>query len=150
GDDSRRLTRLIAIANAASVPLIAVNDVLYHTPARRPLQDVVTCIREHVTIEEAGRRLESNAERQLKNPAERVRLFHKVPEAVAETLNFISRCNFSLDDLRKTEYPDEARQGFATPQDALVALVKEGERQRYPNGTRADIREALEKELAIT
>ena len=56
GDDARRLTRLTQIAGDAAVPLIAVNDVLYHAPERRPLQDVVTCIREHVTIETAGRR----------------------------------------------------------------------------------------------
>ena len=130
--------------------LIAVNDVLYHTPKRRPLQDVVTCIREHVTIEEAGCRLEANAERHLKSPQEMARLFRKSPTAIGETLNFLSRCNFSLDELRKTEYPEETCQGFTTPQDALVALVREGERFRYPNGTSAKIRNALDKELAIT
>ena len=89
GDDHRRLTRLIAIADDAAVPLIAVNDVLYHAPERRPLQDVVTCIREHVTIETAGRRLEANAERHLKPPQEMARLFRKAPAAIAETLNFL-------------------------------------------------------------
>src|SRR5207237_7434798 len=66
GDDNRRLGRLATIAEQASVPLIAVNDVLYHVPERRALQDVVTCIREHVTIDKAGRLLEANAERHLK------------------------------------------------------------------------------------
>ena len=150
GDDQRRLTRLIAIADDAAVPLIAVNDVLYHAPERRPLQDVVTCIREHVTIETAGRRLEANAERHLKPPQEMTRLFRKVPAAIAETLNFLSRCNFSLDELRKTEYPEETRQGFATPQDALLALVKEGEQRRYPNGMQPHVRQALDKELLVT
>ena len=119
GDDHRRLARLMALADDAAVPLIAVNDVLYHAPERRPLQDVVTCIREHVTIETAGRRLEANAERHLKPPQEMARLFRKAPAAIAETLKFPERCNFSLDELRKTEYPEETRQGFATPQDAL-------------------------------
>ena len=151
GDDARRLTRLSTIAGDAAVPLIAVNDVLYHAPERRPLQDVVTCIREHVTIETAGRRLEANAERHLKSPREMARLFRKAPAAIAETQNFLSRCNFSLDELRKTEYPEETRQGFATPQDALVALVKEGVQRRYPNGIQeAKVRDALDKELAIT
>ena len=66
GDDNRRLARLKAIAETAFVPLIAVNDVLYHVPERRALQDVMTCIREHVTIDRAGRLLEANAERHLK------------------------------------------------------------------------------------
>ena len=70
GDDTRQLARLTAIAGEAQVPLIAVNDVLYHAPERRPLQDVVTCIREHATIETAGRRLQVNAERHLKTHAE--------------------------------------------------------------------------------
>ncbi len=129
--------------------LIAVNDVLYHTPQRRPLQDVVTCIREHVTSR--SRPPPGSQRRTASEIAARDgETFRKAPAALAETLNFLSRCSFSLDELRKTEYPEEARQGFATPQDALVALVKEGERFRYPNGTSAKIRNALDKELAIT
>ena len=83
------------------VPLIAVNDVLYHAPERRPLQDVVTCIREHVTIDTAGRLLEANAERHLKAPQEMARLFRRAPEAIEQTLRFLDRCNFSLDELQQ-------------------------------------------------
>ena len=150
GDDHRRLARLAAIAGEAGVPLIAVNDVLYHAPERRPLQDVVTCIREHITIDAAGRRLEANAERHIKPAAEMARLFRRHPEAVRQTLSFLERCRFSLDELRKTEYPDERREGFALPQEALAALAEEGAQKRYPNGMRADIRRALDHELAVT
>ncbi len=73
-----------------------MNDVLYHAPERRPLQDVMTCIREHVTIDTAGRLLEANAERHLKSPQEMARLFRRAPEAVDRTLRFLDRCNFSL------------------------------------------------------
>jgi error-prone DNA polymerase len=150
GDDQRRLARLIEIAAAARVPPIAVNDVLYHAPERRPLQDVVTAIREHVTIDTAGRRLEANAERHLKAGDEMARLFRRAPEAVAETITFLERCRFSLDELRLTEYPDETRQGFATPQEALVSLAHDGARRRYPDGMPAEVAHALERELAIT
>ncbi|MEA2880714.1 MAG: error-prone polymerase [Hyphomicrobiales bacterium] len=150
GDDSRRLARLKAIAERAFIPLIAVNDVLYHAPERRPLQDVMTCIREHITIDKAGRLLETNAERHLKSPQEMARLFRRAPEAIDQTLRFLDRCNFSLEELKKTEYPDENREGFANPQDALVALVEAGYRKRYPNGARGDVRAALNKELRIT
>ena len=149
GDDARRLARLAAIASKAGVPLIAVNDVLYHAPERRALQDVVTCIREHVTIEAAGRLLEANAERHLKQPQEMARLFRRAPKTIEQTLIFLSRCKFSLNELRKTEYPDENRQGFATPQDALVALVEEGARWRYTNGMGPKVRRALDNEIAI-
>jgi error-prone DNA polymerase len=150
GDDARRLARIAAMARDFLVPLIAINDVLYHAPESRALQDVVTCIREHVTIETAGRLLEANAERHLKRPAEMKRLFEDWPKAIGQTVRFLDRCKFSLDELGETKYPDETRMGFATPQDALVALVKGGERRRYPNGMRSDIRDALDKELAIT
>ena len=100
GDDARRLARLKAIEKHTFVPLIAMNDVLYHTPERRALQDVVTCIREHVTIDKAGRLLEANAERHLKSPHEMARLFRRAPEAIDRTLRFLDRCNFSLNELR--------------------------------------------------
>src|SRR5215216_5324749 len=149
GDDQRRLTRLARLAAATRVPLIAVNDVLYHAPERRALQDVVTCIREHVTIDCAGRLLEANAERHLKSGTEMARLFCAAPQTVNETLRFLERCRFSLDEL-KYDYPDETRQGYATPQEALVALTEQGVRRRYPDGMRLDIRRALDHELAVT
>jgi error-prone DNA polymerase len=148
GDDARRLARLAAIADTAGTPLIAVGDVLYHVPERRALQDVMTCIREHVTLATAGRRLEANAERHLKAPREMARLFGNAPEAVEETLRFLEGCRFSLDELRY-EYPDETREGFATPQDALVAFAQEGARRRYPAGVPLKVQAALAHEFAL-
>ena len=94
GDDKRRLARLHRLALAAKVPLLATNEVLYHHPARRPLQDVLTCIREKTTIDAIGRRLEANAERHLKPAREMARLFRDVPEAIAETMRFAGRISF--------------------------------------------------------
>ena len=148
GDDARRLARLAALAAAAKIPLIAVGDVLYHAPERRALQDVVTCIREHLTLDNAGRRLEANAERHLKSADEMARLFRAAPQAIAETQHFLDRCRFSLDEL-SYEYPDEIRAGFATPQDALVAFAEEGARLRYPHGVPAKVRHALDHEYAL-
>jgi error-prone DNA polymerase len=151
GDDTRRIARLAAVARSASVPLIAINDVLYHAPERRPLQDVVTCIREHLTLETAGRRLEANAERHLKSPQEMLRLFERAhaAEAIGETIRFLDDCKFSLEELRSTEYADEMREGYATPQDALVAFAEEGYRKRFPNGAPPHIRRALDEELRL-
>ncbi len=149
GDDARRCARLAEIAKQASVPLIAVNDVLYHAPKRRALQDIVTCIREHTTIDAAGRLLEANAERHFKPPAEMARLFRKAPDAVRQTQAFLDSCRFSLDELKNTEYPDETRKGFATPQDALVAFAQDGARRRYPDGIPEKVRHALAEELRL-
>ena len=150
GDDNRRLARLAGIAERSDAPLIAVNDVLYHAPERRALQDVMTCIREHVTIDTAGRRLEANAERHLKSPEEMARLFRRAPGAIDRTLRFLDRCNFSLGELTGTEYPDENRVGFANPQDALVAYAEDGLKRRYLDGVSKKVRDALDKELEIT
>jgi error-prone DNA polymerase len=106
GDDKRRLARLHRLTLAVKVPLLATNEVLYHHPARRRLQDVLTCIREKTTIDAIGRRLEANADRYLKPAREMARLFRDLPEAIAETMRFAGRISFSLDQL-KYQYPDE-------------------------------------------
>ena len=148
GDDNRRLARLAALAAQAKVPLLAVNDVLYHVPERRALQDVVSCIREHVTLDQAGRRLEAHAERHLKPAAEMARLFRGAPQAIAETERFLSRCRFSLDELAHN-YPTELREGYATPQEALVALAEAGARTRYGETIPLKVRRALSHELKL-
>jgi error-prone DNA polymerase len=149
GDDARRLARLNDIADRAFVPLIAINDVLYHVPKRRELQDVMTCIRGHLTLDEAGQRLEANAERHLKPSAEMARLFRRTPKAIGETQRFLSRCNFSLEELRKTEYADESQEGYATPQEALVAFCEAGLKKRFPDGIPAGVRKGLDAELRL-
>src|SRR5262249_980288 len=106
GNDRAQLIRRAAVARQTGVPLIAVNDVLYHPPAPRELQDAPTCIREPRTIDPAGRRLAVNAERYLKPPAEMARLFHDAPGAIEQTLALDAALTFSLDELRY-EYPEE-------------------------------------------
>jgi len=148
GDDVRRLARLQRIAHEVGVPLIATNDVLYHVAERRPLQDVVTCIREHLTLDRAGRRLEANAERHLKDAEEMQRLFQKIPQAILETQRFVDSCSFSLKEL-KYDYPHELREGYATPHEALVSRAREGLRSRYPGGALQKVSELLERELEL-
>ncbi len=148
GHDRARLAARAALAHVAGVKLIAVNDVLYHHPDRRPLADVLTCIREHITLETAGRRLAINAERYLKPPHEMARLFRAAPEAVAETQALSAALTFSLDELRY-EYPDEAVAGFATPQEALVHLAWQGAAARYPAGIPEKVKHSLAHEFAL-
>ena len=130
------------------MPLIAVNDVLYHHPDRRPLADVLTCIREKTTIDRAGRKLAVNAERYLKPPQEMARLFRDAPEAIEETLRSSDALSFSLDELRY-EYPDEEVEGFDNAQDALAHLTYEGAARRYPQGIPDKVRANLEHELKL-
>ncbi|MBI1328653.1 MAG: DNA polymerase III subunit alpha [Alphaproteobacteria bacterium] len=148
GDDGRRLKQLQRMARATHVPLLATNDALYHIAERRELQDVVTCIREHVTLTTAGRLLEANAERHLKAPQEMARIFREAPDAIAETLHFANRISFTLKDL-KYNYPDEPVPKDKTPQQFLEELTWEGAKKRYPKGIPEKIRAVLRKELDI-
>lgn len=148
GLDHTRLLRMKGLARVASVPLIAINDVLYHHPHRRPLADVLTCIREKTTIDRAGRKLAANAERYLKPSQEMMRLFRDTPEAIEETLRLSDALSFSLDELRY-EYPDEQVEGFNNAQDALANLTYEGAAYRYPQGIPDKVRANLEHELKL-
>jgi error-prone DNA polymerase len=147
GDDRRRLMRLGHVAAAARVPLLATNEVLYHDPARRPLQDVLTCIREKTTIDAIGRRLEANAERYLKPAQEMARLFRDVPEAIAETMRFAGRIHFSLDQLRY-QYPDEPVPTGKTAQRHLEDLTWQGAHQKFPRIS-PKTKKVLHKELRL-
>jgi len=148
GDDKRRLSRLQRIAVTAGVPLLATNEVLYHHPARRPLQDVLTCIREKTTIDAVGKRLEANAERYLKPADEMARLFRDVPEAIAETMRFAGRINFSLDQL-KYQYPDEPVPPGKTAQRHLEDLTWQGAHKRFPVRISPKTKKVLHKELRL-
>src|SRR6476619_6922708 len=148
GDDRRRLMRLHHVASAAHVKLLATNEVLYHDPARRPLQDVLTCIREKTTIDAVGRRLEANAERYLKPAQEMARLFRDIPDAIAETMRFAGLIDFSLDQLRY-QYPDEPVPPGKTAQQHLEDLTWAGV-DKYFGGEISDtLRATLRKELAL-
>src|SRR5450631_168645 len=148
GDDRRRLMRLHRIATTAGVPLLATNEVLYHHPARRPLQDVLSCIREKTTIDAIGRRLEANAERYLKPGHEMARLFRDLPEAIAETMRFAGRIDFSLDQLRY-QYPDEPVPPGKTAQRHLEDLTWAGAHKRFPVRIAPKTRKVLHKELRL-
>jgi len=148
GDDARRLNKLSRLAERAHVPFIAINDALYHATERRELQDIVTCIREHLTLESAGKILEANAERHLKSPEEMARLFRGYPEAIAETLHFAEHIAFSLDQVRYN-YPDEPVPEGKTPDQHLADLTWKGAGWRYPGGIPDRVRATLHKELAL-
>src|SRR5262249_5623801 len=148
GAGPRRPGRLDELGERAGAPLVAVNDVLYHAPERRPLADLVTCIREKCTIHQAGLRLAVNAERHLKSSAEMTRLFASFPAAIARSVTIAEACAFDLGHL-KYEYPPEPVPPGKTPQQHLVDLTWAGARKRYPDGIPDNVRQRLDDELAI-
>jgi len=146
--DLRRLARLAELARDARAPMVATNDVLYHGPERRPLQDVMTCIREGCTIAEAGFRLEANAERHLKTPAEMARLFERWPQAVERTIEIVERIGFDLSHL-KEQYPDEPVPPGKTAMEHLTDLAWKGAAWRYPGGVPPKVQDNLRTELGL-
>jgi error-prone DNA polymerase len=148
GDDRARLNRLEAVSQRAGAPMVATGAVLYHDPSRRRLQDVLTCVREGCTIDEAGRRLEANAERFLKTPDEMARLLRGHEAALARTLEIAQACPFSLDELRY-EYPDEPVPPGKTPQQHLQDLTFRGARALWPDGPSTRIVRTIWKELKL-
>jgi error-prone DNA polymerase len=148
GDDRRRLAQLNRLAQSAHVPLLATNEVLYHHPARRPLQDVLTCIREKTTIETVGTRLVANAERHMKPAEEMARLFRDFPEAISETMGFADRIGFSLDQL-KYQYPDEPVPPGKTAQQHLEDLTWAGVKRCFGDRIDEKLHATLRKELDL-
>lgn len=130
GDDSSRIERLDRIARRHGCAILATNDVHYHAPEKRPLQDVMSCIREKVTLTTAGYLLNPNAERHLKSPEEMARLFARWPHAISATREFADALDFSLDELRY-EYPKETVPDNRTPQQHLEHLTWKGAHERW-------------------
>ena len=148
GEDRARIARLDRLAAAHGLGILATNDVLYHEPARRPLQDVMTCIREKCTLATAGFRLEGNAERHLKPPPEMIRLFAEWPHAIRAARDVADACRFDLEELAY-EYPREAVPEGMTPQARLETLTWRGAQWRYPEGVNPEVAALLNKELAM-
>ena len=141
-------TRLRESAKKHNFPLVAVNEVLYHTAARRPLQDVLTAIRHGTPVACCGRKLKPNAEHALKTVYAFTALFADDSAAIARTQEIAERCNFSLNEIRY-RYPSEAMPDGTTSARWLRQLTFEGAHRRYDNQVPAEVAAQLEKELRI-
>ncbi|HEY7212719.1 MAG TPA: PHP domain-containing protein [Bryobacteraceae bacterium] len=148
GDDKRWIRTVAEFARSLFIPIVATNDVLYHDPERKMLQDVVTCIREKCTLDEAGFRLEANAERHLKPPPVMAQLFSEWPDAINATIEIADQCRFSLDELRY-EYPEEIVHPGMSAFEDLKQRTFAGARKRYPNGVPAAVIKQIHHELKL-
>jgi error-prone DNA polymerase len=145
-DDEAVLAGAVALSKRTRIPLLATNHVHYHDPARRTLQDVLTCVRHGCTIQEAGFRLFPNAERHLKSPAQMARLFARHRRAIDRGLEIAEQCRFTLNEL-KYDYPTEVVPPGRSPSDYLRELTYAGAATRYPQGVPPEVQASLEKEL---
>jgi len=144
-----KISQLTELSRQHQIPLVATNNILYHIPERRILQDVLTCIREHSTIDSAGYALSGNAERFLKSKQEIAHLFRHLPKALTRTVEIAERtAGFSLSQLRY-HYPQEICPKGQTPAEHLHELVSAGIKEHYPNGIPAAVLEQIRRELQI-
>lgn len=148
GDDSKKLFRISQLSERLHIPMVATNDVHYHQPARRELQDVLTCVREKCTIHNAGFLLHENAERFLKPTEEMLRLFRQYPNAIANTQEIVNACQFSLDDL-KYIYPEEITSEGRTPQEELTFLTWQGAEELFGGQIPEAVSTQIKEELAF-
>ncbi|MEM9462811.1 MAG: error-prone DNA polymerase [Myxococcota bacterium] len=147
-DDRDREQQLRRAAAATEVPVVAATEVLYHHRHRRPLQDIVTCIRHGCTLATAGTRIRGNAEHDLLPPVPMQALFDDDPEALARTRTIAERCAFSLDEIRY-RYPAELIPEGHTQDDWLEVLTFEGARRRFGDGVPASLEQQLRHELGL-
>jgi error-prone DNA polymerase len=146
GNDHERLKQLQAIGGQTGIPLAAANDVHMHRRQCRPLQDTLTAIRLHTTVEAAGHALFANGERHLRRRETLARLYP--PELLEATVQIAERCHFSLDELRY-EYPEELTPQGETPAQYLRRLTEAGMRKRWPDGETKKVRGLVEHELEL-
>ncbi|MBL7913240.1 MAG: error-prone DNA polymerase [Bacteroidia bacterium] len=147
-NDSKKLYKLSELSKQYKIPLVAMNDVHYHVPERRELQDVITCVREKCTIYNAGFKLYQNAERYLKTADEMKRLFSQYPEAIENTQIIAKACTFCLSEL-KYVYPEEITSEGRTPQEELVYLTWKGANEKFDNNIPEKVKINIEYELGF-
>jgi error-prone DNA polymerase len=145
-NDSRKLRQLEKISACTGLPLVAAGDVHMHARSRRRLQDTLTAIRLGRTVGECGDALYPNGERHLRLRARIAQLYPL--DLIKETIKIAERCSFSLEELRY-EYPKELVPDGETPASHLRTLAARGMAWRFPGGVPANVREMVEKELAL-
>jgi error-prone DNA polymerase len=146
--EAKRLHALNALARRHGMRSLATGDVLYDSPDKRMLHDVVTAIRAHCTIDELGLRRERFADRYLKSPKEMERRFRDFPDAIRATADIAERCTFSLRQL-SYQYPDEVVMVGHTPQEALEKMARNALSAKFPDGPGQDYVDLLERELKL-
>ena len=147
GHDALRMKMISQAAHRLATPMVAIGDVLMHRASRRAVADVLTCMREHIKIDEIGKQALRNAEARLRPPQEMAKIFREYPSALKRSVEVAQRCGFCLSEL-SYEYPDEIASD-EPPQKRLERLVEKGLTYRYPQGVSDKAKVLAKKELAM-
>jgi error-prone DNA polymerase len=148
GRDQERTEKALWLSRRWNLPLVATNDVHYHSPQRQRLQDTLTAIRETAPLQELGHKLFPNNERRLKSPAEMIALFRDLPEAIHATVEIADACSFCPSELRY-RYPSEWLPAGKNAQEFLAEATWAGAAERYPHGIPEKVKKQVLYELDL-
>ncbi|MCB9073037.1 MAG: error-prone DNA polymerase [Bdellovibrionaceae bacterium] len=148
GKDRSREQSVLEHSRLFNIPVVATNDVLFHKPSRKDLQDCFTCIREGRSLDQAGFKLLPNRERYLKSPFEMMTLFKDMPEVVRASQRIADQCQFSLSEL-KYRYPTEWIPQNHSAQSYLEELTWRGAQERYSNRIPEKVIQQIHHEFAL-
>ena len=146
--DAERLHKLDALGREYRVRRVATGDVLYHTPQMRPLQDVMSAIRERTTIDALGFKRERFMDRNLKSPQEMERRFAAFPDAIQASADIANQCTFDLGEIQY-QYPYEQVMEGLTAQEALAELTEDAANRLFPQGLPKAYRSQIDHELRL-
>ncbi len=147
GFDRERVAEVRSWSTRYELPIVASARPLYHHPARKPLSDVMDCIRRGTTLERAGSELSANAEALLRSELEMRKLFREQPAWVDLSGEIASGLGFSLAELNY-RFPCSLEPGESADQ-KLRRLTVAGLAERYPRGVPESVARQVEKELAL-
>jgi error-prone DNA polymerase len=145
-NEGGRQSTLLQLAAELGIPPVACGDVRMHSASRKPLHDVFTALHHNTSIQQLGRKRLGNSQQHLRSLASLQQLYHR--QLLQESLNIAARCDFTLEELRY-EYPKEVVPEGYSANGYLRQLVAEGSERRWPGGTPADIRQRIDRELAL-
>ena len=146
--DRERNQALVALARDVDTPLVASNDVLYHTPERYRLQHALVAAKHNTTIDQALRHIQPNCELHLKSAAQMTELFSDFPDAIRNTQLIAERCTFNLDiDLGYTLPEPLVPEGY-TPETYLRRLCEDAALRRY-GSISSEVTTRLDEEFGL-
>lgn len=143
-EDSMRLPWLKRLSERTGIPLLATGDVRYATPAEYQRYDLLTCIRQGITVHDTHPARPRNAEAYLKSEATLRRLipfedaFHRANEVAAAC---------AVDLLPEHISPPASRLGEGDPTATLQRLCQQGLERKYHLPDRAAAAEQMHREL---
>ncbi len=146
--DRARIEAAHVAAARFGIPLVATGGVVMHQPDRKPLQDILSCVRLGLRLQEAGRRLLPNCSGYLKSPKEMLGLFRDFPEAVYQSVEIADQCEFRLDEIHQS-FALEALPPGETGMGYLRKLTFKGAQERYPEGPPPEVQKQIEHELKL-